>query len=73
MMNGQDSSGITIQGDCVKVLEGSNRDKTFYYNGYEWVSGQSKTSFNQKPLFNLYDVDQVTLDNSVNYPNSTFL
>ena len=61
-----------MQGDCVKVLEGANSGKVFYYNGFEWIIGQSKEKFNQMPLFNLYDVDKIALDNPVNYPNSTF-
>lgn len=68
----QTSDGSTAQGDTIKVTDGSNAGKVYYYNGYEWIIGQSKTKVNQKPLFNLYDIDEVLLDNTVNYPNSTF-
>lgn len=70
--NGRDGTSLTAQGDSVKVLNGVNKGKVLYYNGFEWVSGQTKNKLNQIPLFNLYDVDKVALNNPVNYPNSTF-
>ena len=72
MLNGQDPSGMTLLGDSVKVTNGAYKGISFYYNGIEWISGQSKLGFNQMPLFTLYDIDKVALDNPVNYPNSTF-
>lgn len=72
LINGQTDTGETTQGDSVKVTDGDNAGKIFYYNGYEWTIGQVKEKINQKPLFNLYDVDKVLLNNTVNYPNSTF-
>ena len=72
LLNGQTEDGSSIKGDTVKVNFGSNAGNVFYYNGYEWITGQVKSKLNQMPLFNLYDTDKVALNNAVTYPNSTF-
>ena len=47
----------------------ANIYKTYLYNGFQWQEAQNKTSFNQCPLFELYDDNNINLGN---YPNSSF-
>ncbi len=83
-IGGKQSDGSTQKGDVIKLIKGTNIT-TYYYNGSDWVIGQSKdTSIDpetgilynygiNKPIyFNLYDSDKVILDNPVTYPQSTF-
>jgi hypothetical protein len=46
---------------------------TFWYNGVEWTEAQQKTSIQQAPLFNVYDLDGVSFGDRVKYPSSTFV
>lgn len=71
-INGQLSDGSTQLGDSVKVLSGEYAGKYLYYDGYTWKEGQRKNGINDPIKFNLYDSDKILLNNSVQYPNSTF-
>ena len=53
-------SGITLQG------------VTFTYDGVQWIKAQQKTSINQTPMFDLYDVNGFSLGDRAVYPSSTF-
>lgn len=44
----------------------------YRYDGKNWIKGQSKNSINQAPLFQLYDVNGVSLDDPNYYPDSDF-
>jgi len=46
---------------------------TFWYDGVSWIEAQQKTSIQQAPLFNVYDLDGVSFGNRVKYPSSTFV
>ena len=54
-------SGLTLEGI------------SFYYDGTEWIEAQEKTTTNQPPLFDVFDADGVSLNDSVVYPSSTFI
>lgn len=71
-INGKVSDGSTVVGDSVKVLSGEYAGKYLFYNGYTWKEGQRKNGINDPIKFNLYDADGIALDNTVQYPNSTF-
>lgn len=45
----------------------------WYRLGSEWIYGQQKEMRNGSLLFNLYDMDAVSIDNSTTYPLSTFV
>ena len=47
--------------------------KSFYFDGVEWLNSQQKTQTNQPPLFNVYDVDSVSLADRIKYPSSNFV
>ncbi len=54
--------------------DGALKGQTWYFLQGVWSEAfNDKTQVNQPPLFQLYDHNGVTLDDSVTYPNSTFL
>jgi hypothetical protein len=71
----QDFDGLPADGDSVTVQLGAKyQGKTWYFDQDQntWVLGQSKTSVNQSPLFNLFDANHKAFDDVTAYPNSTF-
>jgi hypothetical protein len=59
--------------ETVLVLSGvNNRGKMFYYNGTEWKLSQEKTKVNQPPLFDVFNSDNESFDDEIDYPESTF-
>jgi hypothetical protein len=44
----------------------------WYWNGSDWIYGQQKDYASEEILFNLYDINLVSLRNSTVYPNSNF-
>lgn len=61
-------------GDTVLVNSGTNAGTEYYWDEVlvEWVIAQTKETRNQKPLFKLYDISGVPLDDAGLYPNSNF-
>lgn len=55
---------------CLSGIQ--QQGKSYYYDGVEWLLAQQKTETNQPPLFNVYDVDGVSLGNRVKYPSTNF-
>ena len=49
-----------------------NKRKQFYFFNNEWVPAQRKLGINQKPLFQLYDIDGVRLNDEGIYPENNF-
>jgi len=54
------TNGSTLQG------------KTYRYNGTEWIASQQKNAINQAPLFDVFDLNGISLTDSAMYPKSTF-
>ena len=52
----------------------TNQGKTFRYDSTteSFIESQEKTKVNQQPLFDVFDNDHVSFDNSTSYPNSSF-
>ena len=48
------------------------KGKMLYYTGSEWKLAQDKTDTNQSPLFDLFDKDGVSLNDSETYESSSF-
>lgn len=72
-IDGQSVDGTPVENEVVRVTRGVvNQGRRFYWDGSAWVIGQEKNGENQYPLFELYDLDAVRLDDSVVYPGSTF-
>jgi len=60
-----DQSVLCLEGNSLKGL-------TFWYDGTAWIEAQQKTSVQQAPLFNVYDLDGVSFSDPVKYQSSTF-
>lgn len=67
-------AGLTIvDDDKITVKSGIvNAGKEYHWTGYAWILSQSKTKFNQPPLYNLYDNSGVVLNDSSKYSSSSF-
>ena len=60
--------------ETVLILQGTEyKGKMFYYDGTLWNQSQEKTAVNQPPLFDLFDKDGNSLNDSIMYPYSTFV
>ena len=60
-----DESTVCINGATIA-------GKTFWYDGAAWIQAQQKTSVQQAPLFNVYDVEGVSFGNQAKYQSSNF-
>jgi len=54
------TNGLTLQG------------KVYHFNGSTWVESQQKTSVNQAPLFDVFDLNGLSFSNSSGYPYTKF-
>jgi hypothetical protein len=71
--DGQNDFGQPVFGETVFVKSGNTYGgKNYYYDGNEWIESQEKTSYNQAPLYQLYDDKGIELDDSIEYPGSSF-
>ncbi len=62
-----------VDGSQVSVKYGTTyQGSLFRFDGTQWLEGQRKTTVNQPPLFQLYDIDKVKLDDVGIYPDSNF-
>ena len=61
-----------VLNNTVSVLNGETKvGKSYWYTGTAWDEGQTKTSLNQAPLFNVYDADGISLGDRSVYPSSS--
>ena len=66
-------NGEALIDQSVLVLNGVNEQGvTYYFNGANWVKSQQKTAANQAPLFDVYDLDGVSLSDNIKYVSTTF-
>jgi hypothetical protein len=71
--DGESITGYPVVGEKTTVLLGTvNAGLEYWWNGTIWAISQTKISINQAPLFELYDVNQVPLDDAGIYPGSNF-
>ena len=52
--------------------KGSNKGVTYHVENGLWTKSQQKTKVNQKPKFDVFDADQVSLGNLTTYPSTNF-
>jgi hypothetical protein len=65
---------IPYTNEVVLVLSGVNhRGKMFYFDGTKWSLSQEKTGVNQSPLFDLYNNNEISLNDTVIYPANSFV
>jgi len=64
---------LPLVGENVLVTQGENlAGSIWYYDGENWNRAQEKTSVNQPPVFDVYDLDGTSLANTSVYPATTF-
>lgn len=69
----EESDSDPLLYESVLVKTGvENQGKVFWYNGTEWKTAQQKTKVNQPPLFDLFDLEGVSLNDATKYSGSTF-
>ena len=71
--DGADISGDPVLKEKALQLKGTRSGIEYYYDGTTFVQAQRKTSRNQAPLFNLYDVDGNYIGDTNLYPLSSFI
>ena len=63
--------GNVQENDTVSIFNGVvNAGKSFWYVGGVWDQGQIKSTLNQAPLFDVFDVSGVSLGDRLKYPIS---
>jgi len=61
-----------IKGDSVVINSGTlHQGSSWWFNGKIWIKGQQRTSINQAPLFDLFDIDGYSYSD-LTYYNSNF-
>ena len=66
------SPGVSINETVVAISGVTSQGKTYYYNGTEWILAQEKTSVNQAPLFDIFDLDGNSFSDTSVYPGTDF-
>lgn len=62
-----------VQGDTVVAISGVHRqNKMYWWNNGNWEAAQQKTSLNQNPLFDVFNLDGISWGNKDYYSASTF-
>jgi hypothetical protein len=57
----------------VVITRGFNEQgKTFYYTGVEWLQAQQKVTVNQAPLFDVFDKNGISFNDSTFYNSTNF-
>ena len=65
--------GEVILNDQIVIVNGTtNKGYSYYYDGYGWINGQSKTTVNQAPLFDLFDSNGISFSDKEYYPGTDF-
>ena len=68
------SDGNVLYDDSVVCLDGTtSMGLTFWYDGITWTEAQQKIGVQQAPLFDVYDLQNISFSNRVKYPSSTFV
>jgi len=65
--------GQALVNQTVVCLSGTTQQgKSYWFDGVDWILAQQKTSVNQAPLFDVYDVTGHSLADRAVYPSTTF-
>ena len=70
--NGLDPVANPVFGETVLFNSPSGLTRVYYFNGIDWVVGQTKERSNQPPTFMLYDTNNIRLSDLSVYPASNF-
>jgi hypothetical protein len=66
------STPVQINDTTVCLSGNTLQGLSFYFDGVTWQKAQQKTQANQAPLFDVYDVNEVSLSDTVVYPSNNF-
>ena len=62
------------QGELIVATSGATLQNTVYWwNNNNWQEAQQKTSLNQNPLFDVFNLDGISWGDTTYYPSSTFV
>lgn len=66
---------VTVEtGSSVFLSKGLvGKGKSYHWDGANWIASQTKTKINQYPIFELYDSNGVSINDTATYPSSDFL
>ena len=67
------SPGVSINETLVVISGVTSQGKTYYFNGTTWVLAQQKTSVNQAPLFDIFDINGNSYGDTTVYPGTDFV
>ena len=70
VVNGKDINGNPVEGESIRVID--NKNMYYHYNEGMWTLSQQKNELCQSPLFNLYDINGISLNNHDFYVESSF-
>lgn len=68
-----DDSTALLEDTSIVSKRGNTKGKTYHYDGTNWIASQSKTKIQQKPLFDVFDNQHVSLSNKEKYISSDFV
>jgi hypothetical protein len=64
---------VILENEQVVSKRGTNNvGKTYYFNGSTWVYSQAKTLINQPPIFDVFDINDISFSNQSYYQGSDF-
>ena len=63
---------VLIDQNIVALSGLTEQGKSYWFDGVAWLPAQEKTSVNQAPFFNVYDLDGISFSDSVKYPSTNF-
>ena len=67
-----DDSTTLASGTSIVSKRGDTKGVTYHYDGSTWKASQSKTKIQQKPLFDIFDKEHVSLSDNSKYISSNF-
>jgi hypothetical protein len=69
----EEADTTPLEFETVLINQGLiNQGLMYWYNGSDWILGQTKTEVNQEPLFDLFNSDELSFSDSTAYDSSTF-
>ena len=66
-------SDVLIDQTVVCLSGATQQGLSYYFDGVNWLQAQEKTTTNQAPLFDVYDLAGVSFSNREKYPSTNFL
>jgi hypothetical protein len=69
----EDENGTVLPNQQTVATRGANNISIqFYFDGLEWIQGQTKVNVNQAPLFDIFDSNGISFGDTEVYNSTTF-